>query len=506
MLQFSKNLSRRALVMLLVAAGVVGSMAVYRTHLPAAAAAWLAHALPAPANGPIPASSVQNLISADRAMESVAARVTPAVVNITVTAHAENNASDNPMQQFFGQFFGQMPQQQPQIEHGLGSGFIISPDGYIVTNNHVVENATDITVTLDDRRTFPGKVVGTDPLTDVAVVKINATGLPSVPWGDSTKLKPGQTVLAFGNPFGFNFTVTRGIVSALGRPSMSRDRRRPGEYIQTDAAINPGNSGGPLVDVRGRVIGIDTMIYTPSGAFAGAGFAIPTQIARPIAETLIKYGKVEHGYLGIGIEDVTPENARFFKLTKTTGALVSEVTAGSPGKTAGLKVSDVIVSLNGQPVEDAGHLQVSIGEMAPGTPITLGIIRNGQQMTLHGKVGAMPNQAANQIAAASGHAKGVRLGIQVMDLSQQVRQQLNVPADVQGVVIADVAPGSPADNAGLGRGMIIEQVDRQPVTTADQLRTRLESLPPDQNVLLLLWANGGSTFIVVHPAPPTTTH
>ena len=228
---------------------------------------------------------------------------------------------------------------QPQVEHGVGSGVIISPDGYIVTNDHVVDGATEMRVTLDDRRVYTAKLVGVDKLNDVAVIKIDANNLPSVPWGDSTTLRPGQTVLAFGNPFGnFPFTVTRGIVSGLNRPNPYRDDpRKPGAFIQTDAAINPGNSGGPLVDAHGEVVGINTFIISGSGSFAGAGFAIPSQIVRASAESIIKNGTVHHGYLGIGMNDVTPDNAGFFNLPDATGAIVSEVTPDSPAGRAGLE-------------------------------------------------------------------------------------------------------------------------------------------------------------------------
>ena len=284
------------------------------------------------------------------------------------------------MQQFFGPMFGQQ-MQQPQIEHGIGSGVIISPDGYIVTNNHVVQGATDIRVTLNDRRILPAKLVGTDPLTDLAVIKIEGSNFPNVPWGDSTQLHPGQTVLAFGNPYGFRFTVTRGIVSALNRPNpYSGDARKPGEYIQTDAAINPGNSGGPLVNARGEVVGINTFLISNSGSFAGMGFAIPTQIVQPTTMALIKTGKVERAYMGVGISDVTPENAKFFDMKDANGAVVTEVTSDAPGAKAGLKVGDVITELNGQKITDAGQLQLKVQQEKPGSTINLAVVRDGKNL------------------------------------------------------------------------------------------------------------------------------
>jgi serine protease Do len=302
-------------------------------------------------------NSVSSLVALDNAVEAVAARVTPAVVNVSVTARVSGQDADEEdegqesggqipqgsIPPEFRKFFGPMGRGQngmpqgPQTEHGIGSGIIVSPDGYIVTNSHVVGDATQIRVTLNDRRVFPAKLVGVDKLNDLAVIKISASNLTTVAWGDSTKLRPGQTVLAFGSPFGyFQFSVTRGIVSAVDRPNpYSNDARKPGAFIQTDAAINPGNSGGPLVDAHGELVGINTFIITNNGSFAGAGFAIPSQIVRASAESIIKDGTVHHGYLGISMNDVTPDNSNFFNLPDATGAIVSHVTPESPASRAG---------------------------------------------------------------------------------------------------------------------------------------------------------------------------
>ena len=345
---------------------------------------------------PINNSSIDPLLALDQATETVASRVTPAVVNIAVTSHRteqqaeaqgdDQGQDDNPFSQFFGpggpQFGHGMPGQgqgQRQIEHGIGSGVIISPDGYIVTNNHVVDGAMEVRVTLHDRRSFPAKVIGTDKLTDLAVVKIDAKDLPTIGWGDSTKLIPGQSVLAIGNPFGqFQFSVTRGIVSAVDRSNPFRDdARKPGGFIQTDAAINPGNSGGPLVNAHGELVGINTFLISDTGNFSGAGFAIPTQTVHPVVESLIKNGVVHHGYLGVGLNDVTPDNAKFFNLTGNTGALIASVTPDSPASHAGLKEGDVVTAVNGHAIENGGDLQVIVSEDAPGSKIQLDVMRNG---------------------------------------------------------------------------------------------------------------------------------
>ena len=495
-----KGAKRRLIVPAMVVA-LAASFATYEFAKPASAKAAAA----APAATPLDDNSVSALLSLDQAMETLAARVTPAIVNVTVTSKAKQEASaemPDDLQQFFGQFFGKRmrPQRpEPRFEHGLGSGVIISPDGYIVTNNHVVDGATDIRVTMSDRRIMSAKLIGTDPLTDLAVVKINGSNLPSVPWGDSTKLHPGQTVLAFGNPFGFRFTVTRGIVSALNRPNpYSDDPRRPGGFIQTDAAINQGNSGGPLVNARGEVVGINTFLISPSGAFSGMGFAIPSQLVKPTVATLINYGKVSHGYLGIGIADVTPENSKFFDVKTANGAVVTQVESGSPAAKAGLKVGDVITELDGQPVSDAGTLQMEVGQKQPGTTIKLGVMRDGKSVNVPVTLEAMGNRDKNDKETASNeHGKG-RWGIGLADLTQDVREQLQAPGDVKGVVVERVVPGSPADNAGLQQGDVIVSVNRKPVQSAADAKEALSSIAKGQDALVLVWSNGGNTFRVLH--------
>ena len=491
--------SRRLLVPALGLA-LLGSFGTYEFMKPVDARA----AAPAPAAAPLDDQSVGALLALDHAMETLAARVTPAVVNITVTARskarlAENGQDDEQMQQFFGQFFGhRMMPQQPQVQHVGGSGVILSPDGYIVTNHHVVDGATDIRVTLNDRRVLPAKLVGEDPLTDLAVLKVSATNLTSVPWGDSTNLHPGQTVLAFGNPFGLRFTVTRGIVSALNRPNPDpSNARKPGEFIQTDAAINPGNSGGALVNARGEVVGINTFILSESGSFAGAGFAIPTQIAKPVVETLIRDGKVHHAYMGVGITDVTPENARFFHSTDNTGALVTQVEPDSPGSKAGLKVGDVIEKVNGQKVSDAGHLQVLVGQQHPGTKVTLDVLRDGKNVSVPVTLEEMGRKGETTASSGDEHGKA-RWGIGLSNLSPDVRQELQLPDNVQGAVITNVEPGSPADNAGLSRGDVIVEVNRHQVKSAADVKQQLGSVPANEDALVLVWSNGGNSFRVMH--------
>lgn len=494
---------KRRLIVPVMAAIMALSLGTYELTKPTKA-----EAAAAPSAAPLNEETVAPLMALNHAMETLAAHVTPAVVNVTVTSKTKDQMTGNTdIQRFFGPdspfgnspFGSNMPNQpQSRIEHGLGSGVIISPDGYIVTNDHVVDGAVDIRVTMSDRRILPAKLVGADPLTDLAVIKIDGTNLPNVPLGNSESLHPGETVLAFGNPFGFRFTVTRGIISALNRPNPStEDRRKPGEFIQTDAAINPGNSGGPLVNVRGEVIGINTFLISPSGTFSGMGFAIPTQIVKPTVTSLIRDGKVSHGYMGIGITDVTPDNARFFHVDNASGAVISQVEPDSPGAKAGLKIGDVITGVNGKDVADAGQLQVEVGQTSPGTTIKLNIMRDGKSTTLPVTLEAMGKR--DEMESASSEQGKPRWGVGLSDLTPSVRQQLDAPAELKGAVVENVQPGSPADNADLKRGDVIVQVDRKPMQSASDVVNALKNVPKGQDTLLLVWSSGGNTFRVLHP-------
>jgi serine protease Do len=499
--KIKKITQRRAVALLALA--LLGSFVTYECVKPARAADA------APSAAPLEDDSVGALTALDKAMETLAAHVTPAVVNVTVTSRtkpeAANQQMPEDMQQFgqegpFGQFFGpQMrSQRQPQIEHGLGSGVVVSPDGYIVTNNHVIDGAVDIRVRTSNGRVMKAKLVGADPLTDLAVLKVNGTDMASVPWGDSKQVRPGETVLAFGNPYGFRFTVTRGIVSAINRANPdASDPSKPGEFIQTDAAINPGNSGGPLVDARGEVIGINTFLVSPSGTFSGMGFAIPTQIVKPTVETLIRDGKVSHGRIGIAISDVTPENAKFFGDSTTMGGVISQVEPDSPGARAGLQIGDVITEIDGQRVSDAGDLQVRIGLKRPGTKVELTVLRNGKTMTVPVTLEELGARSNDGDASGEGHGK-MRWGLGLGDLTPDTRDQLQVPGDIHGAVVEQVQPGSSADNAGIQEGDVILEVNRHKVRNSGDVQQALSNVPEGQDALILVWSNGGNTFRVLH--------
>ena len=427
--------------------------------------------------------------------------VAPAVVKIetTVTVKPDPRQEMPEFNDPFWRQFGRMipPQQSgPFHQHGLGSGVIITKDGYILTNNHVVDGASEVDVTLLDGREFKhAKVVGRDPKSDIAVVKISATDLPTVPMADSDKVEVGDVVLAVGNPFGVGQTVTKGIVSAKERSGMGIEGYE--DFIQTDAAINPGNSGGALVDIDGRLIGINTAILSRSGGSQGVGFAIPSGMARNVMQSLIAYGHVTRGYLGLIPQDVTPALAGEFKLKEAKGALVSEVEAEGPAAKAGFKEGDVILTFNGQPVADSLHLRLEVADAKPGSTVPIEILRDGATRTLKATVKLLPGTeevAANDAGASSD--TGTLNGVGVADVDPQVRHQLNLPINITGAVITQVDPSSASADAGLKAGDVIEEINHHAVKDANDAVT-LTSNPADKRTLLRIWADGGSRYIVV---------
>jgi len=433
-------------------------------------------------------------------------KVAPAVVKIVsktilTNSPAQNPFSDDPFwRHFFGDQFGQvLPPRSlgPFRERGLGSGVIITKDGYILTNDHVVGNAGDVAVTLQDGRQLTAKVIGRDAASDIAVVKIDANALPVVALADSSKVKVGDVVLAVGNPFGVGQAVTEGIVSATGRGGMGIEDYE--DFIQTDAAINPGNSGGALVDIEGRLIGINTAILSRSGGYQGVGFAIPSDIARNVTESLVKYGQVTRGYLGVMVQDVTPALAQEFKLKENQGALVSEVVPDGPAAKAGLKEGDVILELNGKKVTDDRHLKLAVADMAPGTRVPLTIWREGSNKKIDLTVKQLPTSeevARNSGANSNSKDAGTLKGVAVDDLNPQLRSELNVPKNVKGAVVTGIEPNSPAAEAGLKPGDVIEEINRHRVTDANDA-LRLAENATNNRTLLRVWSNGGSHYVVV---------
>jgi serine protease Do len=447
---------------------------------------------------------IESLERQNKAYERIAESVTPAIVAIQSTQVIKVQQSPF-MDPFFRQFFGDMfPQFGPpreQRERALGSGVIVSGEGYIVTNNHVVSKATQIQVLLSDKRTFKGKVVGADPRTDIAVIKIDAQNLPVVPFGDSGQLKVGDTVMAFGNPFGQYFTVTKGIVSALGRSLADPDKFE--DFIQTDAAINPGNSGGALVNVRGQVIGINTAIISGNsgpggeGSFIGIGFAIPSNTAKHVMEDLIKRGKVSRGYLGVSIKSLNEAFAKEFKVPDTSGALVDEVTPGGPADKAGIKNGDVIRKINGQTVEGSSQLQAMVTNMNPGTEVKLDILRDGQPVTIRLTLGERPANLSVTAGFGKAPSEGPLRGITVQNLTPDLRDRLGLPPNVRGVVITELDPSSPAAQGSLQPGDVIESIDRHPVNSVtDFSRWAAET---KGQTLLRINRQGNGYFVVISP-------
>jgi serine protease Do len=375
----------------------------------------------------------------------------------------------------------------------MGSGVIISPDGYIITNNHVVDGAAELTVPLPDKREFKGKVVGTDPKTDLAVVKVDGSGLPHVRWGDSSRLQVGEYVLAVGNPFGLNSTVTLGIVSALGRGRMGITQYE--DFIQTDAAINPGNSGGALINTAGELVGINTAIISQTGGYQGVGFAVPATMAQPVFESLVKTGKVVRGYLGVGIQDLTPDLAKSFNLKQAKGALVGNVAEDSPAERAGLKQGDVIIAYQGKPVEDPAMLQREVTRTPVGTKATVKVIRDGHEQELSVTIGEQAEKA--KVASADSSMENALAGIEVQSLDMQTARELGLRGKVQGVVVVDLEPDSQAERAGLAPGDVIQQINRQPIKSVNDYEKIATGLKKDQQALLLVNRRGASLFITV---------
>jgi len=438
----------------------------------------------------------------NKAYERIAQSITPAIVSIQSTQVIKVQQSPFLMDPFFRQFFGDMLPQlsipREQKEHALGSGVIVTPEGYILTNNHVIRNASSIDVLLSDKRTFKAKVVGADQATDVAVLKIDARDLPTAPLGDSSTLHVGDTVMAFGNPFGLNFTVTRGTVSALGRSGLRIEDFE--SFIQTDAAINPGNSGGALVNVRAQVVGINTAILSGNsgpggeGGFIGIGFAIPINMARHVMESLVKTGKVARGYLGAYVSDLDEGLAKEFKVPDTAGALIQNVSSGSPAEKAGLKSGDVVRKFNGQSVSGAGQLTSMVTNTDPGTTASLEILRNGESLKLKVTLGERPSNLSEQPGSGNAPSEGTLRGITVQNLTPNIRQQLGLPSEVRGVVVTNIDPESPAASV-LQQGDVIESIDRQPLRNVEEFN-RLAAQAKERT-LLRVNRQGVGMFVVI---------
>jgi serine protease Do len=470
--------------------------------------AWTLHAKDAPPklSLKIDDATVPRTQALPSSFSPIVKRVGPSVVKVVTSAKMKmemqgqsGDPMDNPLlRRFFGDPFGQEgsgrgQQRMPKVQ-GLGSGVIVTEDGYILTNNHVVESADTVRVTLADGREFTAKVVGKDPKSDVAVVKVEATGLPAITLADSDKIEVGDVVLAVGNPFGIGQTVTSGIISATGRTTLGLDYE---DFIQTDAAINPGNSGGALIDISGRLIGINTAILSRSGGNQGIGFSIPVNLARDVMESLVRDGKVTRGFIGVRIQDVDPSLARQFKLGEPKGALIADVTPKGAAEKGGLRSGDVVSEVNGREVRDSQHLKNAVARVKPGEVAALKVIRDGETRIVKVKVGERPDDGdVAEAEPAADSDNGTLNGVGVADLDSRNRREHQIPESVKGAVITTVEPQSPSAEAGLQPGDVILEINREKVTTAEEA-VRLTEHPKDKTTLLKLWTRRGIRFVVV---------
>lgn len=461
---------------------------------------------------------IENLRETGKAFSTVARKVSPSVVFINAETADESPASkhfDSPFgdelpfgNKFFEYFFGQPMPESPQggeaplhKHHSVsqGSGFVFSSkDGllsdrtYILTNSHVVEGAEKIRVKFQDGREFDAEIKGSDPKSDVAVIEINAGGLPALTWGDSASIEVGEWVLAMGNPFGLSHTLTVGVVSAKGRTSLGISDYE--DFIQTDAAINPGNSGGPLVNLDGEVIGVNTAILSRSGGYMGAGFAIPSNLARNIAQQLIDNGEVVRGYLGVVIQQLTSDLAESFDIEKTQGILVAQVSEDTPAEEAGLKTGDVIVKYRDRPVRDIGDFRNRIAQTPPGSRETLVVIRDGERREINVTIGRL---GKDNLLAQAHAASAEKLGLSVQTLTPELAQQFNARPG-HGVVVTQVEPGSIAAMAGIETGNVVLEVNRRPIDSAAAFNHAVEESQQDKRVLLLIASANAQRYVVLN--------
>jgi len=457
------------------------------------------------------ASETRTQVVFEQGFSPVIRKAAPAVVNISSSrvVRTQGGGLGSMDEQFLRRFFGEDFARQFRIprerrERSLGSGVIVSPDGYIMTNSHVVDGATDVKVALSDNSELTGKIIGTDPGTDIAVIKIAGQRLSTLPFGDSNKVEVGDIALALGNPFGVGRTVTMGIVSATGRGGLGIEDYE--DFIQTDASINPGNSGGPLVNIRGELIGLNTAILSPTGGNLGIGFAIPANMVRSVMDQIVKTGKVTRGYLGVHVQDITPDLAKVLKLGQTRGALVVDLDPKGPAAAAGLQRDDVIVEVNGKAIEDQRALRLLVSSMAPAAQIQMRVHRNGQPRNVTLALKELPpvkepieeSSLREKPAPSVPEENQQRLGIAMTELTPEIAQQLEVPPSVKGVVVADVEDGSAADEAGLQVGDVVQEVNRKPVRTVTEFRSAL-SRRGSGPTLFLVNREGHNVYVALEP-------
>lgn len=490
----------KRMLLLPVTGALAAALAGCSNPAPSTNSSTASHGLP-----PAPANS-QAVAGTRTSYADVVSRVAPAVVTIHSSQRVRMPQqypfyNDDMLRQFFGQQGYRMQPPQQQIKEGLGSGVIITGDGYILTNHHVVDGAEDIRVDLADRRSLKATVVGSDPPSDLAVLKIDATDLPNLTLADSDSVRVGDLVLAIGNPLGVGQTVTMGIISAKGRSTGLSDGAFE-DFLQTDAPINQGNSGGALVSTAGELIGINSQILTPSGGNIGIGFAIPANMARNVADQLIKSGKVQRGMLGVTIQPVTNDLAASLGLPRPEGALINEVQPDSPAGKAGLRQGDVILGVNGEQIADPNALRNRIAAMPPDQEVTVEYWRDGKSQTVKVKLAALQAQAAaepqGQSNAPPTEQGEHRLGLGLAPLSPEIARQLNVSPDQNGVVVVQVDPQGAAAEAGVQRGDLIQQINHKPIRQLSDIQEALQA-SSGKPALLLLVRQGQPLFLSVRP-------
>jgi serine protease Do len=458
--------------------------------------ARIAHATSKTANNP-PATlkmADSNEGPSGNTFAPVLKKVLPSVVNISSSKVVKSPQMDSQLDPFFRQFFGngESPFAVPKDrrEKSLGSGVIVSPEGYILTNNHVVDGATDVRVTLSDKRELQARVVGTDPKTDIAVLKIDASNLQPITLGDSTKVEVGDTALAIGDPFGVGQTVTRGIISAKGRGNLGIEDYE--DFLQTDAPINPGNSGGALINDRGELVGINTAIIGESGGSQGIGFAVPVNLAHNVMDQILKNGKVVRAYMGILPQDMTPEMAKAFGEKDARGVVVGDVTPNSPAHEGGIQRGDIILDVNGKPVSDSNQLRMQISMMEPGTKVNLTVLRNGSEKEMSLKLAEMPTETAKAESEGGESTKALE-GVEVANLTPHTAERLGLPNSATGVVVADIDPASKLADSGLRKGDVIQEVNHEAVKNVSEFQSAVKKAGDEP--LLLVNRHGQTLFI-----------
>jgi len=440
----------------------------------------------------------RQIIETSRAFSDIVNAVSPAVVNISTTkvVRREGGPFEDPFFDLFSPFNDfNMPKKWK--EKSLGSGVVVSPEGYIITNNHVIEKADEIKVTLVDRRTFKGKLVGADPKTDIAIIRIDAGNLPTLKWGDSDKLQVGEFVLAVGSPYGLSNTVTMGIISAVGRANVGIADYE--DFIQTDAAINPGNSGGPLVNIKGEMIGINTAIFSRTGGYQGIGFAVPSNMVRLVIDQLIEKGKVVRGWIGVTIQELTPELAHEFGIKKSKGALVSDVAKDSPAGRAGIMRGDIIVEFNGKEIKDVSSLRNMVAQSKSGNEITMKIYRAGKEFVVKVVIVELPREVAEVAPENPAPDPELKMltGLTVMNLSKEIIRQLGFNKDEKGVVVVKIEPGSPADDAEIKKGDIIKEINKEQIDNLEDFNRLATKIQKNESALVFINRSGKKFYVIL---------